>query len=148
MSLSKPHDQSKSQSNKSPRSKNKDNNKKRKAEDSASDEEKSKSIKKANVAFDNSMDLHIYTVRESTSDFIDLQDPLFSDVMPSTLSADNLISMDPVPYRTPHRGWCRCGQCYTRHKEEQLLYESDSSSDHYVPSIIERLARHPGDHHT
>jgi hypothetical protein len=74
------------------------------------------------------MDLHIYTVRESTTDQIDLQDPLFSDVMPSTLTADNLFSMDPVPYSTPRRGWCRCCQCYTRHKEEQLLYESDSTS--------------------
>ena len=39
MSLNKPHDLSKSHSNKSPRSKNKDSNKKRKAEDSASDED-------------------------------------------------------------------------------------------------------------
>ena len=95
----------KSHSNKSTRSKqNNDNNKKRKAEDLAPDNDKSKSIKKANVAFDNSMDLHIYTVRESTTDPIDLQDSIFSDVMPSTLTADNLISMDPVPYKTLRRG--------------------------------------------
>ena len=81
------------------------------------------------------MYLHIFTVREFTTDQIDLHDPLFSDVMPSTLTADNLFSMDPVPYRTPHRGCCRCSQCYTRHKEEQLLYESDSISDY--TSVIE-----------
>ena len=84
---------------------------------------------------DNSMDFHIYTVRKSTTDQIDLQDPLFSDVMTSTLTADNLFSMDPVPYSIPHRGWCRCCQCYTRHKEEQLLYESDTTSDY--TSVIE-----------
>ena len=43
--------------------------------------------------------------------------------------------MDPVSYRTLHRGWCRCSQCYYRHKEEQLLYESDCTSDH--TSVIE-----------
>jgi len=88
------------------------------------DEEKSKSIKKAKVAFDNSMDLHIYTVRESPTDQIDLQDRLFSDVMSSTLTDGNLFSMDPVPYRTPH---CGCSQCYTRHKEVHFLVSDYTS---------------------
>ena len=51
--------------NKANGSKHSKENKKRKAEDSAADEEQSKSIKTPNVAFNNSMgmDLHIYTVR-------------------------------------------------------------------------------------
>ena len=58
-------------------------------------------------------------------------------LMPSTLPANNLISMEILFHTEPPIGWCRCCQCYTRHKEEQLLYDSDSSSDHYVPSVIE-----------
>ena len=148
MAINKATDQPKSHSNKSTRSKqDEDNDKKRKAEDSASDEEKSKSIKKANVAFDNSMDmdLHIYTVRESSPypSEIDLQVALLSNAMPSNPTAENLFSMDLVPYKTPHRGWCHCFECYYRHKEEQHLYESNYTSDYTL--VIEPVYDGPGD---
>ena len=29
--------------------------------------------------------------------------------------------------RSIHRGWCRCTRCYTRHRNEQQLYEQESS---------------------
>ena len=44
------------------------------------------------------------------------------------------IDQEELSMRSIHRGWCCCTHCYMRHRNEQQLYEQESS-DH--TSVLE-----------